>query len=307
MNIELLSYALPGAVTKKRKALQTGPSLQITPSTLLTPFRLLQAVREAGHKEEIKYSKTINAVQNDHTEAVIRHITSPTIQVKLLADIEGDCKEIRYVLGNIVKIGEVTPKILDAIVSKGEIMSCRIMVGILQDRDVDAVLIDLAQASDFHCPHGLDQDFYDHLTNVLSSKVINECGNRVPVVTGFFGNIAGGLVNDIGRGYTDLCAALIAVGLGADVLQIWKEVDGVFTANPHIVPSAQLLPTLSPAEAAELSFFGSEGEPTILYHYSSLLTSPSERSTMETPLSPRCAVLTLAGHSSFHHGAGDSR
>ena len=92
----------------------------------------------------------------------------------------------------------------------------------------------------------------------------------MPVVTGFFGTITGGLVERIGRGYTDLCAALVAVGICAEVVQIWKEVDGVFTANPHVVPSAQLLPALSPAEAAELSFLGSEGNYSIvdkLLHY----------------------------------------
>ncbi len=63
---------------------------------------------------------------------------------------------------------------------------------------------------------------------------------------------------EIGRGYTDLCAALVAVALKAEELQIWKEVDGIFTADPSKVPTARLLPTITPAEAAELTFYGSE-------------------------------------------------
>lgn len=63
---------------------------------------------------------------------------------------------------------------------------------------------------------------------------------------------------DIGRGYTDLCAALCAVGLGAEELQIWKEVDGIFTADPTKVPTASLLTSITPSEAAELTFYGSE-------------------------------------------------
>ena len=66
------------------------------------------------------------------------------------------------------------------------------------------------------------------------------------------------LDGDIGRGYTDLCAALAAVGLKADELQVWKEVDGIFTADPTKVPTARLLPSITPAEAAELTFYGSE-------------------------------------------------
>lgn len=63
---------------------------------------------------------------------------------------------------------------------------------------------------------------------------------------------------EIGRGYTDLCAALVAVGVKAAELQVWKEVDGIFTADPTKVPTARLLPTITPAEAAELTFYGSE-------------------------------------------------
>jgi len=63
---------------------------------------------------------------------------------------------------------------------------------------------------------------------------------------------------DIGRGYTDLCAALVAVGLNAEELQVWKEVDGIFTADPTKVPTARLLSSITPSEAAELTFYGSE-------------------------------------------------
>jgi aspartate kinase len=70
--------------------------------------------------------------------------------------------------------------------------------------------------------------------------------------------VPGGLLNNIGRGYTDLCAALVAVGLKAKELQVWKEVDGIFTADPRIVPTAKLLSRITPGEAAELTFYGSE-------------------------------------------------
>ena len=78
-------------------------------------------------------------------------------------------------------------------------------------------------------------------------------------MTGYFGTVPGGLMDgEIGRGYTDLCAALVAVGLKAEELQVWKEVDGIFTADPTKVPTARLLATITPAEAAELTFYGSE-------------------------------------------------
>jgi aspartate kinase len=50
----------------------------------------------------------------------------------------------------------------------------------------------------------------------------------------------------------------VAVGLTASELQIWKEIDGIFTADPRKAPTARLLPSITPSEAAELTFYGSE-------------------------------------------------
>lgn len=68
----------------------------------------------------------------------------------------------------------------------------------------------------------------------------------------------GSLLAQVGRGYTDLCAALCAVGLSAAELQVWKEVDGIFTADPRKVPTARLISIITPEEAAELTYYGSE-------------------------------------------------
>jgi aspartate kinase len=118
--------------------------------------------------------------------------------------------------------------------------------------------VDLSDVVHFKTAKGLDLDFYKEMVTVLKEKVL-ACAERVPVVTGYFGTVPGGLVDgEIGRGYTDLCAALIAVGVKAEELQVWKEVDGIFTADPTKVPTAKLVPTITPAEAAELTFYGSE-------------------------------------------------
>lgn len=66
------------------------------------------------------------------------------------------------------------------------------------------------------------------------------------------------LIASVGRGYSDLCAALCACSVAAQELQIWKEVDGIFTADPSKVSSARLLATVTSEEAAELTYYGSE-------------------------------------------------
>ncbi|CCF46901.1 aspartokinase [Colletotrichum higginsianum] len=132
------------------------------------------------------------------------------------------------------------------------------MAALLKDLGVAAEYVDLSDAFHYDATGRLDQSFYQEAAAVLRKK-ITACEDRVPVVTGFFGNVPGSLIDgDIGRGYTDLCAALCAVGLKADELQVWKEVDGIFTADPTKVPTARLLHSITPSEAAELTFYGSE-------------------------------------------------
>lgn len=148
------------------------------------------------------------------------------------------------------------------------------MAALLNDNDVPAVYIDLAEilrpqssngTSSSHHHDQLDDTFYKGIAKTMAAEVLRATTPSpddprpiVPVITGYFGAIPGGLLKAVGRGYTDLCAALVAVGLQASELQIWKEVDGIFTADPRKVPTARLLPSVTPAEAAELTFYGSE-------------------------------------------------
>ena len=224
---------------------------------LTQPNRLLRAAREAEHSESRRYEHIVNAIRDEHIQVARETIKSEKILPYLVADIEEECRDLIVFLAAAQKVGEISARSIDNIVSKGENLSCRFMTALLRDRGVDAQFVDLAGVIDFKVSQGLNQNFYGRLAARLR-KEVEACGNKVPVLTGYFGNVQGGLLDQIGRGYTDLCAALVAVGLGAEELQVWKEVDGIFTADPRKVPTARLLPTISPAEAAELTFYGSE-------------------------------------------------
>jgi aspartate kinase len=80
----------------------------------------------------------------------------------------------------------------------------------------------------------------------------------IPVVTGFIGATEGGTTTTLGRGGSDYSAAILGDCLDADEVWIWTDVDGVMTADPRIVPEAQVIPTLSYAEVSELAYFGAK-------------------------------------------------
>ncbi|KAF7717857.1 Aspartate kinase [Penicillium ucsense] len=223
-----------------------------------TTNRLLRAARDAETSDSQQYFSFVEAVRSEHVQVVQTEILCRDLQEQVIADINTECAKVLKVLEAAQTLGEISARCVDKVMSAGEKLSCRLMAAFLQDRGVESQYVDLAEVIDFPIgPNGLDQDFYNSLAAALG-KLVAECEHRVPVITGYFGTIPGGLLDQVGRGYTDLCAALVAVGTHAKELQVWKEVDGIFTADPRKVPTARLLPTITPAEAAELTFYGSE-------------------------------------------------
>ncbi|KAJ5541979.1 hypothetical protein N7535_004397 [Penicillium sp. DV-2018c] len=223
-----------------------------------TTNRLLRAARDVENPNSQEYLALVEAVRVEHVSVAQEELHSPELREQVIAGINGEIERVLKVLEAAQTLGEISARCVDKVISAGEKLSCRLMAALLQDRGVDSQYVDLCEIIDFPIgAHGLDQDFYNNLAAALGREV-EACGNRVPVMTGYFGTIPGGLLDQIGRGYTDLCAALVAVGTRAQELQVWKEVDGIFTADPRKVPTARLLPTITPAEAAELTFYGSE-------------------------------------------------
>ncbi|KAI0698046.1 aspartate kinase [Cerioporus squamosus] len=209
------------------------------------------------------FNTTVDVIRSEHFNAARSCIRNQDILKDLEAEIDRDCESLRSFLFATQIIDEISPRSRDSIIGFGERLGCKVMTAILRDKNVDAEfvslenVIPLAESENFSDSDTLGQDFYDRVAELVAER-IKQCGNRVPVVTGFFGPVPGSLLRQVGRGYTDLLAALLAAGLGASELQIWKEVDGIFTADPRKVPTARLIPIISPEEAAELTYYGSE-------------------------------------------------
>lgn len=80
----------------------------------------------------------------------------------------------------------------------------------------------------------------------------------IPVITGFNGATEGGVPTTLGRGGSDLSAALIGASLDCDEVWIWTDVDGVMSADPRIVPDAHNVDALTFEEVSELAYFGAK-------------------------------------------------
>ncbi|KAI3403536.2 HOM3 [Candida oxycetoniae] len=228
-----------------------------------TTSRLIRSADLASNN--LDFETVLEVIEQDHIENCCSKINSKAIRKQLERDIKFEIEHGRELLHACQVIGEISPRSLDSIMSMGEKLSCLYMTALMQDRDLNAVYINLSELIpvNYNFNNGFDDAFYSFISEEIEKRIRqvteNDGGEDViPVITGYFGVVPGGLLNGAGRGYTDLCAALAAVGVQAEELQIWKEVDGIFTADPRKVPNARLLDSVTPEEAAELTYYGSE-------------------------------------------------
>lgn len=85
-----------------------------------------------------------------------------------------------------------------------------------------------------------------------------ETGDVLPIFTGFFGSDERGEVILFGRNGSDYSAAVLARGFRAKILELYKDVPGVFSADPALIPESRLIPSLSREEVAKLSLYGAK-------------------------------------------------
>lgn len=218
-----------------------------------TTSKLIEAADAALAKKD--FHGIIDSIEEHHLEA-ITELMNAELRQQVSDEVKEELRGLKSFLGAISIIGEMSTRSQDVVIGMGEKLSACIFAGLLNSMGIDAEFVDLSLIIQKKFKEA-GQDFYAYTQTRLRSR-IEACGHKVAVLTGYFGFVPGGIINSIGRGYTDLTAALAAAAIGARELQIWKEVDGVFSADPRKVPGAVVLPAITPEEAAELTYYGSE-------------------------------------------------
>jgi bifunctional aspartokinase / homoserine dehydrogenase 1 len=95
-------------------------------------------------------------------------------------------------------------------------------------------------------------------TRAYFATLFKRARNVLPIVTGFIGATEDGQTTTIGRNGSDYSAAIVGAAVGASMIEIWTDVDGVLSADPRVVPAAFVLPQMTYEEAMELSYFGAK-------------------------------------------------
>ncbi len=178
---------------------------------------------------------------------------------------------LSILLEEIGEVGQVTPRLSDAISSHGELCSSLIVAAALRQAGLKSVWVDvrpLMRTNDDFARAAVKFEVTNpKVKDVFAAALAEGC---VPVTQGFIGSTDDGATTTIGRGGSDYSAAIIGAALEAGEIQIWTDVDGIMTTDPRIVPEASKVKIISFAEASELAYFGAK-----VLHPSTLLPAMS--------------------------------
>jgi aspartate kinase len=220
-----------------------------------TTDHLLEAANLAITKGPVTVERSIEKITAVHLSA----LQDLNISKGVHPEIRPLLEELGSLLAGISLIKELTGKTRDYLVSFGERLSVRIAALHFKARGINAIAQDAWDAgfvSDSNWTHAelLDecwQSIPQHILPLLEKGF-------VPVVTGFIAKSSDGTITTLGRGGSDLSATMIAASCRADEVQVWKDVDGILSSDPRIVPDAHLVKSVSYEEAAELAFYGAQ-------------------------------------------------
>jgi aspartate kinase len=210
--------------------------------------------------DENRIPNIISRLKSKHI-LIARHLMSrDNVQNTFHRDLNKSLSKLERLYYGLSFTKEITPRMRDIVSSFGERFSAVLLSSALRSRGIQAA---------YRMPHKIglitDGKFGDATVN-LRKTTVNFQQHLQPLVKkgsilfipGFFGVSESEDITTFGRGGTDYSAAVIAAALKAELLEVWKDVDGYMSADPRFVPEAQLIPDLSYDEAAELSYFGAK-------------------------------------------------
>ena len=212
-------------------------------------------LKKAG-SGDLSYKNKINDLEQRHLE-IIKNRIPVNKQSNIISFVKNQLNSLESLLDSIFSLKEITLKSSATITSFGEVLSCSILFEILKSQSIDIVYADARKLIETKKQN--DQE----IVNLVNTKnkvldFFKKNKNRVTLISGFISSNKDGDPTTLGRGGSDYSAALLANILDADILEIWTDVSGMYTANPKIVSQAIPIKNLSYLEAMEMSHFGAK-------------------------------------------------
>ncbi len=201
------------------------------------------------------YYTFFEAFSQRHFDTVQTLLAPPQLQ-QALPELENNHEVLKNILYGVFLVREVSPRTMDYVLSFGERNAAYIISHVLRQHGLNASYLDARKIIKTDNLFGSAKVDFE-LTNQKIQEYYTQ-NSDLQIVTGFVASAKGGLTTTLGRGGSDYTAAILAAGLSAEGIEIWTDVDGVLTADPRKVRKAFTIPTMTYAEAMEMSHFGAK-------------------------------------------------
>lgn len=220
---------------------------------------LYDAARKAAAGNKWGYLSIAESLRERHDEVLKQLVMIEDDREKTSRQVNTLIDEIVQVCDAINILGELTPRIMDAIVSFGERLSSRVIAAVMRSNGIMAQQLDASQLVLTDEQYQSANVYWDETQANIESRLIPLLHKDItPVITGFIGQTRDEVITTLGRGGSDYSGAIFAAATGSDELIIWTDVDGVMTTDPRIDKRARVLPYVSYQEVGELAFYGAK-------------------------------------------------
>lgn len=234
-------------------------ALVIVVSALARVTDQLITVGKAAEDGDLQASKAAVTGLRLRHEQVAGELLGGEELWRLRAEFQKDFAGLESLVQEIAATGEFTPAKQDHLLGLGECLSSKIVAAALRREKVNAVLVDARSCIVTDSRHTDAAPLWDE-TNQRLTQVLNPLLDQrgVPVLGGFVAATRDGVPTTLGRGGSDLTAAIVGAALQARRIEIWTDVDGIMSGDPGLCPDARLIRKMSFDEAAELAHFGAK-------------------------------------------------
>jgi aspartokinase/homoserine dehydrogenase 1 len=216
---------------------------------------LLRAAAQAEKQQRDAAISTLDELLERHHRVLEALGPDPSVA----AELDQLGAELKELAAAVSQLAELTPRTRDRMVASGEKLSIRLLAHALRGLGVEASAADADTFLATDGTHGEAQPLQVVYQRTTRAALLPQLeSGRIMVVTGFCGQAPDGATTTLGRGGSDYTATLIAGALDATEVTIWTDVDGVFSADPRVVPDARIVPHLNYREAGELSYYGAK-------------------------------------------------
>ncbi|RDI57397.1 bifunctional aspartate kinase/homoserine dehydrogenase I [Flavobacterium glaciei] len=217
---------------------------------------LLQLASQKAAAGDESFKDILAEIEKKHLDA-LKELIPVSSQSSLLSHIKRIVNHLETLLDGCYLLGELSSRTSDTILSFGELLSSYIIAEALKQNLVNSSYKDSRELIKTNNHFGKAVVNFD-VSNELIVDYFASNENQVVVMPGFIAASLDGINTTLGRGGSDYTAAILAGALDANELEIWTDVNGMFTANPKIVKQAQPIAFISYQEAMELSHFGAK-------------------------------------------------